>query len=179
MTDDDTTHDTDAPPADEPHEDTDAASADGPPEDTDAGFDFDGDDDGATAPGESADTAGTYTTSSGESRDEPTATRADITPPRNDTSAPRAPAAHRDSSRDAHRPNESGNEIRTYVLWAALAVLGLFSVVLLFQFYGSTMQAITDWVGPEYRSVVRSAVSLVLLCLTLVGVAQVTRELAD
>ncbi|WP_257298085.1 hypothetical protein [Haloarchaeobius sp. FL176] len=176
MTDDDTTHDTDAPPSDEPHQDTDAPSAHEPRED-DAGFGFDGEDDGAAGTGASADTSGESTPGGGESRGEPAAARADITPPRSNPSAPREPPARRDPSRDANPSEQSDDKIRTYVLWAALAVLGLFSVVLLFQFYGSAMQAITDWVGPEYRSIVRSAVSLVLLCLTLVGVAQVTREL--
>ena len=165
MTDDDTTHDTDASR-------TDASPADEPQDDADAGFDFDGDaaeDD--TADDAPDDTGGEYTLDGDQSD-----------PPRSAAGAPRtAPARdgrRRDPSRDG-RGSEPDDKIRTYVLWAALGVLGLFSVVLLFQFYGSAMQAITDWVGPEYRSVVRSAVSLVLLCLTLVGVVQVTRELTE
>lgn len=163
MTDDDTTHDTDVPTTDDPQDDADAGfdfdrdgAGDGPPEDTTP-------DDAPEA------TAGEYTLDGD-----------DADPPRTGGGPP--PVRDRRGGaqpRDTTHPDDSDGRIRTYVLWAALGVLGLFSVVLLFQFYGSTMQAITDWVGPEYRSVVRSAVSLVLLCLTLVGVVQVTRELTD
>ena len=76
-------------------------------------------------------------------------------------------------------PSDDGWDAREKVLWVALAVLGLFSVVMLFQFYGSATQTIADWVGPAYRSLVRTAFSLVLLCLSLLGVAHVTRELTD
>ncbi|WP_440988630.1 hypothetical protein [Haloarchaeobius baliensis] len=178
MTDDDTTHDSDASPDDDPQEDA------------DSGFDFDGDGSDAGSPDGATDDAPEATDDTPEATDgAPEATDGEYTldgdstdPPRTAAGAPRAAPARdgrrRDPPRDG-RGSDPEDKIRTYVLWAALGVLGLFSVVLLFQFYGSAMQAITDWVGPEYRSVVRSAVSLVLLCLTLVGVVQITRELTE
>ncbi|MFD1647149.1 hypothetical protein [Haloarchaeobius litoreus] len=149
MTDDDTTHD-----GDEPHT-----------TDSDAGFEFDED---APREGPPVDDPST---------DEPPVTEAENDPATTEPDRADEPVV---DEAEPERPGDEheGGRVRRYVLWVALAVLGLFSVVLLFQFYGSTMQAITDWVGPEYRSLVRSAVSLVLLCLTLVGVVRITRELA-
>ncbi|WP_256296268.1 hypothetical protein [Haloarchaeobius salinus] len=145
---DDTTHDTD----DEPR--TTAPDAD------DAGSTLD---DGGSVPD---DADGPAPDADGQSTDdsEPAVTEAE-------------PGRDGGDGEPPESDDGSGDRVRRSVLWVALAVLALFSVVLLFQFYGSTMQAITDWVGPEYRSVVRSTVSLVLLCLTLIGIVQVTREL--
>lgn len=150
MTDDDTTHDPEGPSRDDSRADPARESdpADGPAPDD--------------APVEAG---GTHTPEGAAPSTEGRASDRGRRPP--------APP-ERDRRVEA---DDDGRDVRTYVLWVALAVLGLFSVVLLFQFYGSTMQAITDWVGPEYRAVVRSAVSLVLLCVTLVGVVRVTREL--
>ncbi|WP_435347904.1 hypothetical protein [Haloarchaeobius sp. HRN-SO-5] len=88
-------------------------------------------------------------------------------------------AARGSDARDRTTDENGERGPRRTVLWVALVGLGLFSLVMLFQFYASAMQTIGDWIGPAYRSLVRTGFSLVLLCLSLLGVAYVTRELTE
>lgn len=68
---------------------------------------------------------------------------------------------------------------RTLVYWGGLAVCGVLAIVALVSFYTSMLDVIRTWVDPEYRSLFRSAFSLVVLVAAVLGVSLTVRELGE
>jgi len=68
---------------------------------------------------------------------------------------------------------------RTLVYWGGLVICGLLAVVALISFYTSMLDVIRTWVDPEYRSLFRSAFSLVVLVGAVLGVSLTVRELGE
>jgi len=68
---------------------------------------------------------------------------------------------------------------RELIYWAGLLTCGLLALVALVSLYTSVLDVIRTWVDPEYRSLFRSAFSLVVLVVAVVGVSLTVRELSD
>jgi hypothetical protein len=89
------------------------------------------------------------------------------------------------TNRRRKRPYEEGGEattlgttdLRSAVLWGALALLALLSAYSLFQFYAFASAAINEWVTGGYRELFQAGFNLVVLLLSAIGVVLVVRQL--
>lgn len=85
--------------------------------------------------------------------------------------------------RPPERPGEAASlldrEPRELIYWAGLVTCGLLALVALVSLYTSVLDVIRTWVDPEYRSLFRSAFSLVVLVAAVVGVSLTVRELSE
>lgn len=68
---------------------------------------------------------------------------------------------------------------RELIYWAGLLTCGLLALVALVTLYTSVLDVIRTWVDPEYRSLFRSAFSLVVLVVAVLGVSLTVRELSE
>lgn len=97
-----------------------------------------------------------------------------------DTNSPTDPAT------DAGAPAEETTtaplldetrDVSRYLRLAGLAVLGLFAVIAVFQFYTSATAAINTWISSEYRPVFRAAFNLAVLLAALAGIGVLLEQL--
>jgi len=113
--------------------------------------------------------------------------RRETPPARSQGTAPQGGARNATQGSRGHRPVGSSNgpgglldrDPRELIYWAGLLTCGLLALVALVTLYTSVLDVIRTWVDPEYRSLFRSAFSLVVLVAAVLGVSLTVRELSE
>jgi hypothetical protein len=89
---------------------------------------------------------------------------------------PRPASVGPEFDQDVADDQDIGAKMLVYAQWAAFALLLLIALIATVQLYTNTSTAIAQWLSPSYVPVVQAAFNLVVLLLSLAGLAVLARR---
>jgi hypothetical protein len=93
-----------------------------------------------------------------------------------DAGGPDTPGDRHETASDRGSGPAAGR-LTTYLLWGAVAALGVLAVVAAAGLYGSLSSIIDVWIGDRYRPFARAVLNFGVLCAAAAGVAICLRRL--